>query len=392
MSGLLGYGACYEATHAADLLLLLGTDFPYDSFLPQAHAVQIDRDPSHLGRRSILDLGIAGDVGQTLRTVLPLPRRKTRRTFLDRMLKQHAEALERVVAAYTRNIEHMRPIHPEYVAAQLDSLAAEDAIFTVDTGMCNVWGARYLTPNGRRRVLGSLRHGSMANALSHAVGAQLAAPNRQVVSMSGDGSLSMLMGELITAHTHQLPLTVVVFNNSSLGMIRLEMMVAGYPFYQTDHALVDYAAIAAACGCRPAPWTIRPRFATLSRRRWRTTGHRSSTCAPTRTRSHCRPTSPASRSKASPCLHQNRSRRRRGADARARTQQPAKHLQALTTSVYRRGVPLLIRPVRRPVAKLHRPTFRAVRRPGSQWGYAPTAAAIPGTCSSTDSISVSSMR
>jgi pyruvate dehydrogenase (quinone) len=127
-----------------------------------------------LGRRSILDLGIAGDVGQTLRAVLPLLRRKTQRTFLDRMLKQHAEALERVVAAYTRNIEHMRPIHPEYVAAQLDSLAAEDAIFTVDTGMCNVWAARYLTPNGRRRVLGSFRHGSMANALSHAVGAQLA--------------------------------------------------------------------------------------------------------------------------------------------------------------------------------------------------------------------------
>jgi pyruvate dehydrogenase (quinone) len=176
MSGLLGYGACYEATHSADLLFLLGTDFPYDSFLPQAHAVQIDRDPSHLCRRSILDLGIAGDVGQTLRAVLPLLRRKTRRTFLDRMLKQHAEALERVVAADTRNIEHMRPIHPEYVAAQLDSLAAEDAIFTVDTGMCNVWGARYLTPNGRRRVLGSLRHGSMANALPHAVGAQLAAP------------------------------------------------------------------------------------------------------------------------------------------------------------------------------------------------------------------------
>jgi pyruvate dehydrogenase (quinone) len=248
--------------------------FPYDSFLPQAHTVQIDRDPSHLGRRSILDLGIAGDVGQTLRAVLPLLRRKTQRTFLDRMLKQHAEALERVVATYTRNIEHLRPIHREYVAAQLDSLAAEDAIFTVDTGMCNVWAARYLTPNGRRRVLGSFRHGSMANALPHAVGAQLAAPNRQVVSISGDGGLSMLMGELITAHTHQLPLTVVVFNNSSLGMIRLEMMVAGYPYYQTDHGLVDYAAIAAACGCRPAPWTIRPRFAALSRRRWRTTDHR----------------------------------------------------------------------------------------------------------------------
>src|SRR5699024_11544527 len=119
-----------------------------------------------------------------------------------------------------------------------------DAIFTVDTGMCNVWAARYLTPTGKRRVIGSFRHGSMANALPQAIGAQIAYPDRQVISMSGDGGLAMLMGELLTAALHDLPLTVVVSNNGSLGMIRLEQMVAGYPYFGTDHAQADFATIA----------------------------------------------------------------------------------------------------------------------------------------------------
>ena len=248
MSGLLGYGACYEAMHEADLLILAGTDFPYDTFLPGRGTVQIDRDPAHLGRRTALELGVAGDVGATIRAVLPLLKTKTDRAFLDRMLRRHARALENVVDAYTHDIHTMRPIHPEYVAAQLDDLAADDAIFTVDTGMCNVWAARYLSPSPRRRVIGSFRHGSMANALPQAIGAQTALPDRQVVSLSGDGGLAMLMGELLTARERNLPLTVVVFNNGALGMIRLEMMVAGYPYFGTDHGPVDYAAIASACG------------------------------------------------------------------------------------------------------------------------------------------------
>jgi pyruvate dehydrogenase (quinone) len=166
------------------------------------------------------------------------------------MLHRHSDALEHVVQAYTHDIDKQVPIHPEYVAAVLDEVAADDAVFTVDTGMCNVWAARYLTPNGRRRVIGSFRHGSMANALPHAVGAHFAYPGRQVVSMSGDGGLSMLMGELLTVREHQVPVKVVVFNNGSLGMIRLEMMVAGYPPFQTDHGPVDYAAIAQASGLR----------------------------------------------------------------------------------------------------------------------------------------------
>jgi len=248
MSGLLGYGACYDATHEADLLILLGTDFPYDTFLPQAHTVQVDRDASRLGRRTRLDLGVHGDVAATVRAVLPLLEQKNDRTFLDRMLRRHAAALEKVVSAYTEKAEKLRPIHPEYVAALLDQEMTEDAIVTVDTGMCNVWAARYLTPTGRRRIIGSFRHGTMANALPHAIGAAYAEPGRQVVSMSGDGGLTMLLGELLTVAEHNLPIKVVAFNNGSLGMIRLEMMVAGYPSFETDHGVADLAGIARAAG------------------------------------------------------------------------------------------------------------------------------------------------
>jgi pyruvate dehydrogenase (quinone) len=164
------------------------------------------------------------------------------------MLREHLGSLETVVDAYTRNVERHVPIHPEYVADVLDDLAADDAVFTVDTGMCNVWAARYLTPNGRRRVIGSFLHGSMANALPHAIGAQFACPGRQVISMSGDGGLGMLLGELLTVRLHDLPVKIVTFNNSSLGMVKLEMLVDGLPDFETDHADVDYAAIARGAG------------------------------------------------------------------------------------------------------------------------------------------------
>jgi pyruvate dehydrogenase (quinone) len=248
MSGLLGYGACHEAMHKADLVLLMGTDFPYDNFLPQANTVQVDIEPTHLGRRTVLDLAVHGDVAETIRAVLPKVSAKTDRSYLDRMLRAHAGQLEKVVDAYTRNVESQVPIHPEYVADVLDDLAADDAVFTVDTGMCNVWAARYITPNGRRRVLGSFVHGSMANALPQAIGAQLAAPDRQVVSMSGDGGLAMLLGDLLSLRTHRLPVKTVVFNNSSLGMVKLEMLVDGMPDFGTDHESVDFAAIARAAG------------------------------------------------------------------------------------------------------------------------------------------------
>ncbi|GGY58737.1 pyruvate dehydrogenase [Streptomyces tanashiensis] len=249
MSGLLGYGAAYEATHECDLLILLGTDFPYNAFLPDdVKIVQVDVRPEHLGRRSRLDLAVWGDVRETLRCVIPRIRAKTDRRFLDKMLKKHADALEGVVKAYTRKVEKHVPVHPEYVASVVDELADDDAVFTVDTGMCNVWAARYLSPNGRRRIIGSFSHGSMANALPQAIGAQFTDRNRQVVSLSGDGGFSMLMGDFLTLVQYDLPVKVVLFNNSSLGMVELEMLVAGLPSYGTTNKNPDFAAVARAAG------------------------------------------------------------------------------------------------------------------------------------------------
>lgn len=249
MSGLLGYGAAYEAMHECDLLILLGTDFPYNAFLPDdVKIVQVDVRPEHLGRRSKLDLAVWGDVRETLSCLTPKVRVKTQRKFLDRMLKKHSDALEGVVKAYTRKVEKHVPIHPEYVASVLDEEAADDAVFTVDTGMCNVWAARYLTPNGRRRVIGSFTHGSMANAMPQAIGAQFLDRRRQVVAMSGDGGFSMLMGDFLTLVQHDLPVKIVLFNNSSLGMVELEMLVAGLPPSGTANHNPDFAAVARACG------------------------------------------------------------------------------------------------------------------------------------------------
>ncbi|KAB8170975.1 pyruvate dehydrogenase [Streptomyces sp. 3MP-14] len=249
MSGLLGYGAAYEATHECDLLMLLGTDFPYNAFLPDdVRIVQVDVRPEHLGRRSKLDLGVWGDVRETLRCLTPRVKEKSSRRFLDRMLKKHVDALEGKVHAYTRKVERHTPIHPEYAAFVLDEEASEDAVFTVDTGMCNVWAARYLTPNGRRRVIGSFRHGSMANALPQAIGAQFLDRRRQVISMSGDGGFTMLMGDFLTLVQYDLPVKVILFNNSSLGMVELEMMVGGLPAFGTGYRNPDFAAMAEAVG------------------------------------------------------------------------------------------------------------------------------------------------
>ncbi|MEU5524486.1 pyruvate dehydrogenase [Streptomyces sp. NPDC047860] len=249
MSGLLGYGAAYEATHECDLLILLGTDFPYNAFLPDdVKIVQVDVRPEIIGRRSKLDLAVWGDVKETLRCLTPRVRTKDDRRFLDRMLKKHADTLEGVVKAYTRKVEKHVPIHPEYVASVLDEMADEDAVFTVDTGMCNVWAARYISPNGLRRVIGSFSHGSMANALPMAIGAQFTDRGRQVVSMSGDGGFTMLMGDFLTLVQYDLPVKVVLFNNSSLSMVELEMLVAGLPSHGTAMKNPDFAEVARACG------------------------------------------------------------------------------------------------------------------------------------------------
>lgn len=249
MSGLLGYGACQSAMEGADLLLLLGTDLPYDQFLPSGvRTAQVDIEPTRLGRRTRNDLVVLGDVGETAAALLTLVKPKKSHRFLDQMIKKHDRAMSGVVGAYTKDVEHTEPIHPEFAAVVLDEEAPDDAVFTVDTGMCNVWAARYITPNGRRRVIGSFWHGSMANALPHAIGAALVGDGRHVVAMAGDGGLSMLLGELITVKALDLPVKIVVFDNATLGMVRLEMLVDGLPSYGTDSPTVDYAAVASAIG------------------------------------------------------------------------------------------------------------------------------------------------
>jgi len=248
MTGLLGYGAAAEGMNDADVLILLGTDFPYDQFLPDTPTIQVDTHAEKLGRRTDVGLAIHAQVKPFIEALMPHLRRDRSDSFLNRKLKKHAEIMHAPVGAYTRNVEKMRPIHPEYAAHLLNETAAKDAIVTADTGMCNVWTARYIDPLGTRRLIGSFLHGSMANALPMALGAQVAFPDRQVVSVSGDGGLSMLLGELITAKMYDLPIKVVVFNNSTLGMVKLEMLVNGLPDFQTDVPDTNYAEIARAIG------------------------------------------------------------------------------------------------------------------------------------------------
>ncbi|WP_048774813.1 pyruvate dehydrogenase [Sanguibacter keddieii] len=248
MTGLLGYGAAAEGMNDADVLILLGTDFPYDQFLPSTPTIQVDTRAEKLGRRTDVGLAIHAQVKPFIEALLPHLRQDRSDSFLNRKLKKHAEIMHAPVGAYTRNVEKMHPIHPEYAAHLLNETAAKDAIVTADTGMCNVWTARYIDPLGTRRLIGSFLHGSMANALPMALGAQVAFPDRQVVSVSGDGGLSMLLGELITAKMYDLPIKVVVFNNSTLGMVKLEMLVNGLPDFQTDVPDTNYAEIARAIG------------------------------------------------------------------------------------------------------------------------------------------------
>jgi pyruvate dehydrogenase (quinone) len=248
MSGLLGFGAAYKAMHECDLLLLLGTDFPYDKFLPTKPKIaQVDIRVDNLGRRSKLDLPVWGDVRETIHALLPMVNAKSDRSFLDAMLGKHKEALRRL-NVYVDHFGKRTPIHPEPVAAALSEIAEPDAIFTADTGMCNVWSSRYIRATKDRRLIGSFTHGSMANALPQAIGAQLCYPGRQVIAMAGDGGLAMLMGDLLTLTQYDLPIKVLVFDNSALGMVKLEMEVAGLPDYQTDLKNPNFAKLAEAIG------------------------------------------------------------------------------------------------------------------------------------------------
>ncbi|AYD04183.1 ubiquinone-dependent pyruvate dehydrogenase [Neorhizobium sp. NCHU2750] len=247
MTGLIGFSSGYKAMLECDTLIMLGTDFPYRQFYPtDAKVVQIDIRPEHLGRRTPLDLAIVGDVKSTLGALLP--------RLEDRSDGKH---LERCLAAYEKAREGLDDlatgkaggtIHPQYVAKLLSEQASEDAIFAFDVGTPTVWAARYLKMNGKRRLIGSLVHGSMANALPQAIGAQVAEKNRQVISMSGDGGFTMLMGDFLTLKQENLPVKVIVFNNSSLGFVAMEMKAAGYLETGTDLENPDFAAVARAAG------------------------------------------------------------------------------------------------------------------------------------------------
>ena len=251
MSGLLGYGAAQESMEEADLLVLVGTDFPYDAFLPDdVRTAQIDIDPTHMGRRTRTDIAVNADVKQTMLALLDKLKQKKSDAWLQKKLKSHDYLMNKVVSVYSKPGSTLKPIHPEYAAVKLDEAAADDAVFTVDTGMCNVWGARFITPNGKRRVIGSFLHGSMANALPHAIGAAQAEPGRQVVALCGDGGLSMLMGDLATVAACDLPIKLVVFNNSALCMVKLEMIVEGLVDFGTTTPGINFADVAAAMGIR----------------------------------------------------------------------------------------------------------------------------------------------
>lgn len=250
MTGLLGLPSAYHSMHESDLIILLGTDFPYVPFMPSdKKIIQVDLQPERLGRRAKLDLGLHGDIKTTLEALLPLLNIKEDESFLKAQLHIYSKVKEHL-QIYVTDKGKQHAIHPEAVAACIDRLATEDAIFTVDTGMCCVWGARYIRATGKRHMLGSFSHGSMANAMPHAIGAALACPERQVVAMCGDGGISMLLGDLATIKQYKLPIKIVVFNNRSLGMVKLEMEVSGLPDSETDMENPDFTLIAQAMGIK----------------------------------------------------------------------------------------------------------------------------------------------
>jgi pyruvate dehydrogenase (quinone) len=247
MTGVLGVASGYRAVMGCDTLLLLGCDFAWRQFYPEnAHIVQVDIDPTHLGRRHPVELGVVGDVKATVAALLPRLDPRADRAFLDDCLARHTKALETL--GKRAAINHGGKIHPQYLASLIDQHADADAIFTADGGSPMVWLLRHVKANGKRRTLMSLTHGTMANAMPQALGAKKACPGRQVISFSGDGGLSMLMGDLLTAVQEKIPIKVAVFNNSSLGFVELEMKAEGLLDAYTNLENPDFARVAEAIG------------------------------------------------------------------------------------------------------------------------------------------------
>lgn len=250
MNGLLGNRAGFNALHKAGLVLMLGTDFPYSEFLPEKNTIiQIDIRPEKIGRRAKVDYGYQGDIRDTLQALLPKINEKQEDSFLSEMRSERDKNM-RDYERYIEGKSREDKIHPEYVASVINELAADDAIFTVDTGMSAVWAARYMRGRKNRYLTGSFNHGSMANAMPMAIGAGLAQPGRQVVALCGDGGLSMLLGDLMTISQYKIPVKIIVFNNRALGMVKLEMQVAGIPDWNTDMVNPDFKKVAEAMGIK----------------------------------------------------------------------------------------------------------------------------------------------
>lgn len=248
MTGLIGFSSGYHTLMSADAVLMLGTSFPYRAFYPkEATMIQVDRDPTALGRHTTLSLGIAADVRETLSALLPKLAERSDTTFLDHALAHYHKARSGL-DELAQPAGAGKPVHPQHLMRLVSELAAEDAVFTADVGTPTVWAARYLKMNGRRRLLGSFNHGSMANAMLQALGAQAAQPHRQVISLSGDGGFTMMMGDMLTAVQQKLPIKIILFNNSSLGFVAMEMKAGGYLDTATDLQNPDFAAMAKVAG------------------------------------------------------------------------------------------------------------------------------------------------
>ena len=248
MSGLLGFSSGYRAMMNCDLLLALGTDFPYPQFYPEnAKKVQVDVRGEQIGRRTVVDVGLIGTVKETINALLPLLGPQKDPSHLKDSV-EHYQITRKDLNELAIGKPGSSPLHPEYVTRIIDEIAADDAVFTVDVGTPCIWAARYLHFNGMRRLIGSFSHGSMASALPQAIGAQAAFPQKQVISLSGDGGLAMLMGELLTAVQNKLPVKIVVFNNNALAFVEVEMMAAGILPFGTDLKNPDFSKVAEACG------------------------------------------------------------------------------------------------------------------------------------------------
>ncbi|HTB42195.1 MAG TPA: ubiquinone-dependent pyruvate dehydrogenase [Acetobacteraceae bacterium] len=251
MTGLIGFSSGYYAMLDCDVLLMLGTDFPYRQFYPQGSAriAQVDIRPENIGRRAPVDLGIVGDIGPTLDALLPMLEQNRNSSFLEQAT-DHYRKTRRALDELAVGKPGRRPIHPQQVAKAISDHASDDAVFTCDVGLPTVWAARYLAMNGKRRLLGSFWHGSMANAMAQAIGAQAAFPGRQVISLSGDGGFAMLMGDFLSLVQLHLPAKIVVFNNGALGFIELEQKSTGFLATGTELQNPNFAAMAEAVGVR----------------------------------------------------------------------------------------------------------------------------------------------